>query len=64
MSGKDILENCKNEANDISIFMAFSNEEKSEFKMQYIIEYRSDVITMKDGIAYTARGISKQGSVR
>ena len=31
-----------------------------EIRLQYILEYHDAIITLKDGVGYTARGISKE----
>ena len=40
------------------------NNKTEEFKFQYLLQYRDDVTTLKDGIAHQVRGISKVGVVR
>ena len=40
------------------------NNNTEEFKLQYLLQYRDDVITLKDGIAHRVKGISKEGVVR
>ena len=64
IAGKDIMENCKDQLNDISLYLAIADSRKQDFKLQYIFEYRGDVVTLKDGIAYNAKGYSRQGPVR
>ena len=40
------------------------NNKTEEFKFQYLLQYRDDVTTLKDGIAHQVRSISKVGVVR
>lgn len=37
---------------------------ETDIKLQYSLEYLDDLITLKDGIGYNAKGFSKQGISR
>ena len=60
-------EACETTPNDITLIMHIADPQLSEnedINLQYSVEYRNDVVTLKDGVGYTSRSISKQGITR